>query len=319
LTNFKEALIIGTRIATDSQESGASLRLQSIKSALEKCNFNVSVTPSNMANLSLNRHWDAIVVISYSSARILRQARKQSEFLWFDPTDSWRVSRISLIKSGDLKQIFVLMRDFFWVWSSPKIDLLTFITKRDALAEKSWWINRTAPLIFPISDLVRSVNVSNVTRYVFIGDGNYGPNKKAFRFLRKVLGYLKDDVIINVYGRNFHSNDLRFRIHGYKDNSEIYFDKDIHLAPITSGAGLKLKVAIPLINGLRVVTTPEGANGFKENRFLKIATTPKMFASVMENLVLENSSKGGKVEVISPFEDDDSERLLEILKTLGFD
>ena len=84
----KEALIIGTRVATANHESGASLRLQTVKSALERSNFNVSISPLNEAKSSLTKHWDLIVVISYSSARILRRARKQTKFLWFDPTDS---------------------------------------------------------------------------------------------------------------------------------------------------------------------------------------------------------------------------------------
>lgn len=311
----REALVIGTRVATLNLESGASLRLHSIKSVLEKSNFNVSVSPLHLAESSLSKHWDVIVVVSYSSARILSQARKQSKFLWFDSTDSWTVSRISLFKSGDFKQIFILMRDLYWVWNSPKIDLLTFITKRDAFAEKRWWKSRAEPLIFPISDLERNINSSGNVRYVFVGDGNYGPNKKALAYLSKVLDYLKDDVIVDVYGKNFPGIDSRFRMHGYRKNSEIYFARDIHLAPITSGAGLKLKVAVPLFNGLHVVTSPEGANGIKANRLLNIATTPKIFANAIANIVLENDFKDAGDVSRSLFEHDDSEKLLKILKT----
>jgi hypothetical protein len=206
------------------------------------------------------------------------------------------------------------MRDLYWIWKSPKIDLITFITKRDALAEKIWWKNRTEPLIFPISDLARKVNSSHEIRYVFVGDGNYGPNKKALMFLAKVLDYLKDGIIVDVYGKNFESKDRRFRMHGYTDNSEIYFDGDIHLAPVTSGAGLKLKVAIPLINGLHVITTPEGANGFKINKLLKVATTPRIFANEIAKVTSGKDNLGEGEGFISPFQHDDSETLLEILR-----
>lgn len=317
MSKSKEALIIGTRVATAEHESGASLRLQSVKQALEKSNFDVTVSPLNMADSELTKYWDLIVVISYSSARILRRARKQTRFLWFDPTDSWTVSRISLFWDGDFKQIFALVRDLYWVWNSPRIDLLTFITKRDALAEKNWWKSKTVPLIFPISNLVRNVNLSHQIRYVFIGDGNYGPNKKALVFLSKVLDLLNNEVVIDVYGKNFHSMDSRFRIHGYTNNSEIYFDKDIHLAPVTSGAGLKLKVAIPLSNGLKVITTPEGSNGFRPNRLLKVARTPGAFASEIASVTWEFDLMGEGDEQKSPFQDDDSATLLEILEN-GF-
>lgn len=313
----KEALIIGTRVATADHESGASLRLQSVKLALEKSGFNVTVSPLNTADSELTKQWDLIVVISYSSARILRRARKQTRFLWFDPTDSWTVSRMSLFRAGDFKQIFVLMRDLYWVWNLPRIDLLTFITKRDALAERIWWKNKTVPLIFPISNLVRNVNPSDEIRFVFIGDGNYAPNKKAVAFLSKVLDCLNNDVVIDVYGKNFHIKDARFRIHGYTNNSEIYSGKDIHLAPVTSGAGLKLKVAIPLLNGLKVITTPEGSNGFKANRLLKVAITPRMFASEIAKVVSEEDFMGEGDGLKNPFQDDDSAKLLEILEN-GF-
>ena len=317
MSKSKKALIIGTQVATADHESGASLRLQSIKHALEMSSFDVTVSPLNMSDSELTKHWELIVVISYSSARILRRARKQSRFLWFDPTDSWTVSRMSLFRDGDFKQLFALLRDLYWVWNAPRIDLLTFIAKRDALAEKNWWKNRTEPLILPISNLVRNVNPSHEIRYVFIGDGNYGPNKKALLFLSKVLDCLNDELIIDVYGKNFHINDPRFRIHGYTNNSEIYSDKDVHLAPITSGAGLKLKVAIPLINGLKVITTPEGSNGFRANRLLKVAKTPRAFASEIANVNLENFFKGEGDRFVSPFQHDDSEKVLEILQT-GF-
>ncbi len=317
MSKSKEALIIGTKVATADHESGASLRLQTVKHALEKSNFNVTVSPLNMADFELTKHWDLIVVISYSSARILRRARKQSRFLWFDPTDSWTVSRMSLFRDGDFKQIFALMRDLYWVWNSPKIDLLTFITRRDALAESIWWKSRTEPLIIPISNLVRNVNPSHEIRYVFIGDGNYGPNKRALVFLSKVLDYLNDEVIIDVYGKNFYIEDPRFRIHGYTINSEIYSDKDIHLAPVTSGAGLKLKVAIPLFNGLKVITTPEGSNGFRPNRLLKVARTPGAFASEIANVISQVDFMGEGDGYKSPFQHDDSAKLLEILEN-GF-
>jgi hypothetical protein len=314
LSKPKEALIIGTRVATADHESGASLRLQSVKHVLEKSNFYVTVSPLDIADSKLTKHWDLIVVISYSSARILRRARKQSVFLWFDPTDSWTVSRMSLFRAGDFKQIFVLMRDLYWIWNSPRIDLLTFITKRDAISERIWWKRKTEPLIFPISNLVRNVNPSHRIRYVFVGDGNYGPNRKALAFLSKVLDCLNNEVVIDVYGKNFHSKDSRFRIHGYTLNSEIYFDKDIHLAPVTSGAGLKLKVAIPLFNGLKVITTPEGSSGFRPNRLLKVAMTPSAFASEITSEIWEVDIMGEGDGYKSPFQDDDSAKLLEILE-----
>jgi hypothetical protein len=62
------------------------------------------------------------------------------------------------------------------------------------------------------------------------------------------------------------------------EDRALYQVGDIHLAPITSGAGLNLKVAIPLWNGLRVITTREGSNGFRKIPAMSVCQTHKDFA-----------------------------------------
>jgi hypothetical protein len=89
----------------------------------------------------------------------------------------------------------------------------------------------------------------------------------------------------------------------------MYFENDIHLAPLESGAGLKLKVAVPLTNGLRVISTPEGANGFRQNSNLFFAADEKSFASrILELSGVFNSNEG--LAESSIYEDDGSEQIL---------
>ena len=140
------------------------------------------------------------------------------------------------------------------------------------------------PIIYPIQDLKRLVHPSSEIRLVFVGDGSYGPNAAAITFLTKVLQLLPVTSQIHIYGRGFRNLDARFVIHGYTPNEEMYFENDVHLAPISSGAGLKLKVAVPLANGLRVISTPEGAIGLKQNPKLLIAPDEKSFASLILQL-----------------------------------
>ena len=295
------ALIIGTEVATNEFESGASLRLNGIRDLLEQCKLKVTVVSRTEADDYLKKDWDLVVLVSFATAQFLRKARKSSRLIWFDPTDSWRLTRFSLLRSGDLRQIPILIRDLLRLWAAPRLDMLTFITRRDAEAEKIWWAKRLNPVVYPIQNLVRPVSPSIETRLVFVGDGKYGPNLRAMKFLTKVLDCLPTNQQIHVYGRGFENVDSRFVLHGYCTKEEMYFENDIHLAPIESGAGLKLKVAVPLSNGLRVISTPEGANGFTQNSNLFLASDEKTFAlRVLQLSSVSNSNaaiaKGGIYE-----------------------
>ena len=282
--NKKEtALIIGTEVSTNGFESGGSLRIDSIRHLLETKGFDVTISSRKEAKNFLSSQWDLVVLVSFSTAKFLRLARKRAESLWFDPTDSWTLTRFSLLKNGDLKQVLLFVRDLFWVWTSPKLDLVTFIAERDAKCERFWWKYRETPIIFGIYGLDRQVLPSSTPRLVFIGDGDYGPNNIGVKFLKRVLDFLPPVIKIDLFGRNLDTTDERFICHGYSDPQELYLENDIHLAPITFGGGLKLKVAVPLWNGIRVVSTPEGSNGFDYSSNLKVAKSPELFA----NCILE--------------------------------
>lgn len=278
----KSALIIGTEVATNGLESGASLRLESIGDLIERQGFSVVTTSRKQSRKELEKSWDLIVIVSFSTARLLRLARKKTDILWFDPTDSWTLTRLSLLRSGDLRHGLLYIRDLFWVWSAPKIDLVTFITRRDAERELGWMRFRAKPLILPVKELDREVIPSTALRFVFIGDGGYGPNKKAIKFLEETADLLGDSNEIHIYGKNATSSHANLISHGFVPRNRLYFSNDIHLAPVTCGAGLKLKVAVPLWNGLCVVTTPEGANGFCNSPSLLTANHPQDFAKLLK-------------------------------------
>jgi len=289
----KRVLIIGTEVATSEFESGASLRLNGIRDLLEQCQLKVIVVSRSEADHYLKKDWDLIVLVSFATAQFLRKARKSSKLIWFDSTDSWQLTRFSLLRSGDLKQIPALIRDLFWLWTAPRLDMLTFVTRRDAEAEKTWWAKRLNPVVYPVHNLMRPLSPSTESRLIFVGDGKYGPNLRAMKFLTKVLDFLPSNQQIHVYGRGFKNIDSRFVLHGYCTKEEMYLENDIHLAPIESGAGLKLKVAVPLSNGLRVISTPEGANGFTQNSNLFLALDEKTFALRIRQLSgVSNSSAG---------------------------
>jgi hypothetical protein len=287
VNKVKSALIIGTEVATNQFESGASIRLASIRDLIAANGFEVSTTSKRNSGYFLKSDWDLIVLVSYSTSSLLRLARKRAKFLWFDPTDSWTLTRLSLISIGELRQVFALTRDLYWIWTSPLADLITFVSERDALKEQIWWRGRSNPLILSIHGLDRNVKESAGVRFVFIGDGRYGPNKQAIKFLSKCTDFLPNEFSIHLIGRDLRSKNKRFISHGYLNDREVYFRGDIHLAPIQHGAGLKLKAAVPLWNGLRVISTSEGSNGIRESNKLLVANSPRYFAECMVRLFHE--------------------------------
>jgi hypothetical protein len=101
------------------------------------------------------------------------------------------------------------------------------------------------------------------------------------------------------------------KFHGYQENQDIYRLNDVHLAPIVFGAGMKAKVAVPLKNGIRVVSTSNAANGFRPSSLLSIADSPQDFAVVIKRLL-----KSLNTEVICEgniYEEDQTNQILEII------
>ena len=287
MVESRNALVIGTEVATNGLESGGSLRVDTIKTIIEKAGIKVTVTSKSKAKYFLESDWDLIVLVSFSCSRLLSQARSKTSNLWFDPTDSWRLSRLSLLRAGQISQLPRLFRDLFWLSRSPAMDLLTFISQRDALTEQNWWQSRINPLILPVFELNREVLQGENFRLVFVGDGKYVANRKSLVFLEEVLRYLPPSYEIELFGDCLKFPNPRFKSHGYVSKSELYRSGDIHLVPVKFGSGLKLKAAVPLWNGLPVVATLEGANGLKRSGSLFVGNSPKEFA---ERILLAQKS-----------------------------
>ena len=312
----KTALILASRVATNQLESGASLRVDSIRELLESSSFAVTISTFDSIRNYKKSNWDLVVVVSFSGAHVLRATRKISKNLWFDPTDSWTFSRLSRVRYFEYRQFVGFFLDMLFMLTMPKIEMLTFITNKDAQSEKFYRFRGIEPKIFPITKLSRTVVASQARRFVFVGDGYYAPNLKALDFLEKTLDYLPGEVVINVFGRNMKSSNPRLICHGYSSPEMLYFSEDIHLAPIRSGAGLKLKVAIPLWNGIPVISTNQGANGFAPNENLKIANSPTEFAQRMMSIESGPAEKSKSIAGCQIFEIDQRLLVLQWLKSL---
>jgi hypothetical protein len=93
---------------------------------------------------------------------------------------------------------------------------------------------------------------------------------------------------IHVYGNswpkwiNFLPNII---YHGFEEKSKVYFPMDIHLAPMRQKAGIKNKIVIPLISGLKVVAYESGINGIPIGQNLTICKNSSDFVRGLSQLL----------------------------------
>jgi hypothetical protein len=278
----KRALVIGTISATSELLNGGALRVRQIIELLEDLDFQVQLISKNHAKDFLHRNegWALIVISSYSCAALGKIARSKTDFLWFDPYDSWTKSRLSLIMSGSIIHIPLLLRDKFYTARFPETELVTFLTQVDSSGESRFCRNRLIR-IFPIMPLLPLVKNTTTTRIVFVGDGSYRPNRRCLKFLNQLGKEL--GTKISVIGKGYSAKKSFKNIEwlGYRGDSELYWERDVHIAPVTLGAGIKTKVAAPLMLGLPVIVFPNLTTPFKALPNLWVANTPKEFASIL--------------------------------------
>jgi len=307
--SVKHALIVGTPIAFSDYKSGASIRLNTVKRILMQSGYEIKLVPSSEYSKMPEFMWDVIAVVSFAATQSLRKARKESKFLWLDATDSWHQSRISRIKSGEIRQIAALLRDIYRLSRVRKIDLVTFISQFDANKESKYTRKKGSEVsVFP-NYFENKLVAKGEKRLFFVGDGKYPPNRKAIKFLKKVRKSLPINQDIHLVGRNLATRSKGFVILGRLSDDALYGAGDIHLAPVFSGSGIKNKVAEPLFYGLTVITTRHGSNGLMQSKNLLVRKTPKEFAEAMQIALASEFPK----EFDSIFEFDESAKLLKIL------
>jgi hypothetical protein len=309
---MKTALVIGTKFATNNFHNGGSKRIMTVSSILETLDYEVriiSVDDYMSTKLGLQ---DVIVVVSFASAKSLCKAKAESKFLWFDPTDSWKTSRLSRIRKGEFKQFAGLIRDIFYLQKKIKVDLITFISRRD-LNREFQFVKATAmqALIVPNKLEEFQMTKSFYRRILFVGDGKYGPNRQAEFFLSRVADHLPQGMRIQVIGAGYKNRYPKLDYLGEVSNEDLYHSDDIHIAPIFSGAGIKNKVLEPLSLGLNVITSIEGASGLVRSQNLFICKKPSEFAwSIIE---IMNSEMKQEPVSDSIFLDDNTLEVFELL------
>jgi hypothetical protein len=150
-----------------------------------------------------------------------------------------------------------------------------------------------------------------------VGDGAYEPNSDALDFLNKLGESLQEKIL--VIGRGYESGKVHSYCEfiGYLSENEIYKTKDIHLAPIRIGAGIKTKVALPLFLGMRVVAFTRATNGLKPSYNLYTADSIEEFTKEIIKLRGDKTWKfeGHKSDLYLEDQSDELRSLLSRLST----
>ena len=302
-----KALIIGTRIAIQDSYSGANRRIMDISNFLKGAGYSVELA-ENKVN---KKNYDLICLVSYANAKHLVWARRKCQILWFDSTDSWSLTHSSLRFGRSPKGWMRIFRDKIYLKKARVADILTFCSERDAdfhrnLHPQSLVFSHIQPPWKKLPDFGR--------RLVFVGPMQYLPNATAVKWLENFYSEHPElSLRLFIYGHGYKSgNDDRIQYIPNATDSEIYGSRDIHLAPIELGAGVKYKVVYPVALGITTATTSEAANGLlRDSPHLFVEKSLEKLGTRILLLAKENINQVDRVGYI--LENDDKNLILQLL------
>ena len=278
----KTALLISTPYAFRNQASGGWLRSLQLYDLLAEAGFNV--THISASELGKNGSHDLICVVSFANASLLRRLRKRTDFLWYDSTDSWKLTRKSLFRLDPKLELIRFARDLLYSRRYKYSDLVTYCTLRDKMAD-----NFKASKILCIPNKIKVFPIENDygPRFVFAGSADYEPNRKAIQFLIEIMQDPKLSLMkLHIYGNAVENSKFHNIVyHPWATDGELYGKSDIHLVPIMHGAGMKYKTLVPLSLNLRVISTIEGSVGIRENPKLWIVEDLRQFHEALLTIV----------------------------------
>lgn len=277
------ALVVTTRTAA-AGGNGASLRVADVLAVLGRAGYEAEVVTD--PERATGQHCLGVLV-SYVSARHARAVGRRTGRVWLDVVDSWALVDGSGIAAGHPSYAARALRDVAVLTAAPSPDLVTWISGADRALDR-WTVRGRLRLVLPAGGAAAHTALpsSGGPRAVLAGDWAYAANADGLRwFTRRVLPLLERELpeatwSAHVYGPSAPPLPARLSVHGHvADESTLYRQGDVHLAPLRHGGGVKRKVLSPLLAGLPVVSTPSGAHGLQPHPLLDVARTPRRFAA----------------------------------------
>jgi glycosyltransferase involved in cell wall biosynthesis len=141
------------------------------------------------------------------------------------------------------------------------------------------------------------------TPYILFVGALFGPNLEAARYLsRDISPRFRGRVLI--VGKGFEAardalqtSNLKV-VGGVSDLAPYYFGAKVVVAPVFSGAGMKVKIAEALMHGKRVVASPQAAVGYEAAvaaGVVRIARDPDEFAALCTGPVCPSNSSSRNI------------------------
>jgi len=139
-------------------------------------------------------------------------------------------------------------------------------------------------------------NAGDKVGILFVGTSFYGNMEAVQFFINKVMPLIDRTIPVEfqVVGRGFEQHkdmeklDPRVRIYGKVDSVEAFYqDAAIVVAPIFSGAGMKVKIAEAMMYGKPVIASPFALIGYEQSidqENLISCDTPAQFAEAVHRL-----------------------------------
>lgn len=260
-----------TAAARSGAGHGALLRVATVRAALTAAGY--VVDDRRQACLG--------VAVSFATAGRVRRLSAQVPAVWLDVTDSWLLTDGSGLRSGDLSYGLRLLRDGSRLARMPEVDLVTWISGADRSADRGTVRGRTRLVLpqAPVPPVAAPAVPDAPGRLVLSGDWHYPPNRAGLDWFGRAVAPLVD-VRTVLFGAGAPSGP--WEVMGYaEDEADLYREGDLHVAPVRFGAGVKNKVLRPLLAGLPVLTTPQGAHGLRPHPLLRVSSTAAGFAAVV--------------------------------------
>lgn len=143
---------------------------------------------------------------------------------------------------------------------------------------------------------------------LFMGDFRYPPNHSAGNYLvNDLVPKLKrhsGEYEVHIAGQNskmYYTDTADVKVLGtVGDIEDLFSTAQIGLAPMRTIGGLSMKIVDYLTHGLRVVATPEAANGVEANGQMKLVDFPDFHKVVEEEIVNALDDKYAFHEVSDP-------------------
>ena len=311
----RSSLVIAGETSLSQLDSGARQRLDSIVALLREADYTVTVKSRDGVR-EPDKAWSLCVGMSWPTALALRHASKFSRRTWFDACDSTKLLRSSLTGVFPVRSRLAATRDRL-ACRLLHPDLVTYITAKDAQVDAGLW--RSRPWVLPITwRRVSTAPPDFPPRLVFVGDGKYAPNRQAVLWIMSTLvpalrsmGHTNEFVVYGDGYEDLVGAGVSFR--GYvADERDIYRENDVHIAPMVHGAGMKSKVVVPALAGIRVVTTESGAQGLNRAPAIRVSSL-RNFPATVAGILNDSGRRLGPLTAEDLLSDDNTPMIREWL------